>query len=141
MVSAAQFVRLVLVPNQSRILCLVVVTLLGLYSKFYRGWYADWINYSVRGVLYVLFWCGILDLILPQRGPKGIAISVLIVTFLLEIMQLSHHVFLEYVRSFFWGRTLIGTTFAASDFFYYVVGSFLGYFWICWIRQRGAINS
>ena len=138
MVPAGQFLRRFLVSNQTRLLCIVGVTLLGLYSKFYRGWYAAWINNSIGGVLYVVFWCGLFDLILSQRTPKGIAIGVLLVTSLLEIMQLSRHASLEYVRSFFWGRTLIGTTFAATDFVYYIIGSFLGYFWICWIRRRGA---
>ena len=138
MVSSGQFIKQVLVPNQSRLLCMAVVVLLGLYSKFHRSWYADWINNSLGGVLYVVFWCGLFDLILSQRTPKGIAIGVLLVTSLLEIMQLSRHASLEYVRSFFWGRTLIGTTFAATDFVYYIIGSFLGYFWICWIRRRGA---
>ena len=109
MVSSGQFIKQVLVPNQTRLLCMAGVVLLGLYSKF-----------------------------LSQRTPKGIAIGVLLVTSLLEIMQLSRHASLEYVRSFFWGRTLIGTTFAATDFVYYIIGSFLGYFWICWIRRRGA---
>ena len=141
MASTGQFLKQVLVPNQTRLLFLAGVILLGLYSKFYRGWYADWINNSVGGVLYVVFWCGLFDLILSQRTPKGIALSVLLVTSLLEIMQLARHASLEYVRSFFWGRTLIGTTFAATDFIYYIIGSFLGYFWVRWIRQRGVSIS
>jgi len=74
MVTAGQFLKRVLVPNHSRLLCLVGVTLLGLYSKFYRGWYSDWINNSLGGVLYVVFWCGMLDLFLSQRTPKRVTV-------------------------------------------------------------------
>lgn len=137
MVYSSQFLRRLLDPKQTRLLGLVLLVVVGLCTMFYRGWSADWINNSLGGVLYVVFWCGILDLFLPRLGPKRIAVGVLVMTSLLEILQLSRHASLEYIRSFFWGRTLIGTTFAVSDFGYYIVGSFLGYFWIRWMRRRG----
>ncbi len=114
----------------ARIAVLMGVTCLGFYSKFHRGLAEGWINNSLGGILYVVFWVMIWNLVRPRHDPRIIAISVFLLTSGLEILQLSRHPVLEWGRSFFIGRTLLGTTFVASDFFYYMVGGLLGYGWL-----------
>jgi hypothetical protein len=47
---------------------------------------------------------------------------VFIVTCILEFLQLWHPPFLEWIRNYFLGRTIIGNSFSKSDFLYYFFG-------------------
>jgi len=106
----------------------------------YDGPFADWANNSLAGVLYVVFWCIFVHLLFPRIRPAYIAVAVLIVTCLLEIMQLWHPPLLEYVRGFVLGQILIGTSFSWLDFPHYVVGALIGGLWVDRLRdgKRGA---
>ena len=108
------------------ILILIIVPI-GFYSKFYSGPGKDWINNSLGCVLYEIFWCLFIFLFLIKIKIWKIAVSVFIATCILEVMQLWHPQSLEYIRSFFLGRTLIGTSFSWFDFIYYFIGSIIGY--------------
>ncbi len=67
----------------------------------------------------------------PRRAAiNPIVIAVLVVTCLIEALQLVDHPVLDRIRSTFLGRTLIGTTFVWSDFIYYVFGAVLGRLWL-----------
>jgi hypothetical protein len=109
---------------------LIIIVPIGFYSKFYRGPAAEWVNDSLGGVFYEIFWCLLILLFLPKVKPWIIALSVLVVTCILEFMQLWHPPFLEIFRSNFIGRTLLGTTFTWTDFPYYFLGSGIGWLWI-----------
>jgi len=108
---------------------LILIIPTGFYSKFYRGPAAGWVNDSLGGVFYEIFWCLLILLFLPRVKPWIIALSVLVVTCILEFMQLWHPPLLELLRSNFIGRTLLGTTFTWTDFPYYFFGSGIGWFW------------
>ena len=103
---------------------------LGLYTKVYAGPAAGWVNHSLGGVFYVLFGCLLIFWLQPRVRPWRIVLAVLAVTCLLEFLQLWHPPFLEWLRSFWIGRTLLGTTFAWSDFPYYFFGAGLSWLWI-----------
>tara|TARA_A100001037_G_scaffold31321_1_gene24689 strand:- start:826 stop:1257 length:432 start_codon:yes stop_codon:yes gene_type:complete len=118
-----------------RLLGLATLTGVGFYTKFYRGIGEFWVNTSLGGVFYVMFWSALWDLLRPHHAAGRITVWVLVATAFLEVLQLVHTPFLEAVRSSFIGRTLIGTSFALSDFFYYVVGSGLGYLWVSGMRN------
>ena len=105
----------------------LVITPLGFYSKFYSGPLEDWVNYSLGGVLYVIFWCLVVAFVFPKIRAWKIAIGVLLVTCTLEVLQLSDAYLLEQARSFFIGRVVLGTSFVWSDFFYYFIGSVAGW--------------
>ena len=109
---------------------LIIIVPIGFYSKFYRGPAAAWVNDSLGGVFYEIFWCLLILLFLPKVKPWIIALCVLVVTCILEFMQLWHPPFLEILRSNFMGRTLLGTTFTWTDFPYYFLGSGIGWLWI-----------
>ena len=110
------------------IVLLLVTIVLGLYTKFYSGHnrhFVHWVNDSFSSVFYEIFWC--LLAFLFFRKPKNIAITVFLATCCLEFLQLSHSTPLEFIRKYFIGRVLIGTSFVPSDFIYYFIGSGAGY--------------
>ena len=117
------------------LLSLLFITPLGFLSKFYAGPGAKWLNNSFGGLLYEIFWCLVIFLILPRLKPVNIAVGVFVVTCLLECLQLWHPPFLEVLRSDFIGRTIIGTSFVWSDFIYYILGCFAGWLWLERIRK------
>lgn len=117
------------------IFSLIVITPIGFLTKAYHGIAAHWVNDSFSGLLYVIFWCLVVYFLLPNASPKKIAFWVFIVTDLLEIAQLWHPPFLEYLRSFYLGKVLLGTTFTWSDFLYYAAGALIGYGWLRRIQK------
>lgn len=117
-----------------RALTILGITILGFASKFYRGWGEDWMNNSLGGVFYVVFWCLAWDFFRPRHSARIIALVVFLLTSVLEVLQLTKLGVLVWMRKFFVGRTLVGTTFAAEDFFYYFIGSVMGYGLLQWIR-------
>ena len=108
------------------LLLIVIITPIGFISKFYSGPGAYWVNNSLGGILYEIFWCLVVFLFLPKARAYFIASSVFIITSILEILQLWHPPFLQAIRNTFIGRTLIGTSFVWSDFLYYIVGCSIG---------------
>ncbi len=114
----------------------LIIIPIGFYSKFYRGPASEWVNNSLGGVFYELFWCFLLLLIRPAMRPGFIAIIVLIGTCALEFLQLWHPPFLESLRSTFIGRTLLGTTFFWSDIPYYFLGCGIAWVWMRRIQVK-----
>ncbi len=120
-------------PHTKRkaILFLVLITLTGVSCKFYRGPASNWVNDSLGGLFYVIFWCVLIFLFFEYWKPWLLSLSVCIATCFVEFLQLYHCSFLGLLRSSFIGKTLLGTTFAWSDFPYYIGGSVVG-----WISLR-----
>ncbi|MBN2601780.1 MAG: DUF2809 domain-containing protein [Candidatus Marinimicrobia bacterium] len=119
-----------MVQNRWIILSIILITPIGFYSKFYNGYLHYWVNNSLGGVFYEIFWCLVLALFFRRLTSFQIAASVLIATCILEFLQLWHPPFLEALRHNFFGVTILGNAFTWSDFPYYFIGSFLGYFLI-----------
>ncbi len=117
------------------IIYLFILTPVGFYTKFYDGYAAAWVNNALGGVLYVIFWCLIVFLFFPKGNPLLIATVVFGATCFLEILQLWHPPFLNYLRSFFIARTVLGTSFAWSDFPHYFAGALLGYLSLIFLRR------
>ena len=121
------------------LISILIVVPLGFAGKFYEGRGAKWFNDSLGGLLYEVFWCLVISLILIKTKPWKIALGVFIITCILEFLQLWHPVFLEMIRSTFIGRTIIGTSFVPSYFIYYILGSLAG--WILLEKIRKFTNS
>ncbi len=121
------------------LLSILIITPLGFICKLYTGHGAKWLNHSFGGFLYEIFWCLIISYFLIKTKPWKIALSVFIITCILELLQLWHPFFLETIRSTFIGRTLLGTSFVLSDFIYYIFGSLAG--WILLNKIRRSISS
>ncbi len=135
-----------LAERQRLAVALVAVTAAGFASKLYQGPGDGWFNDSLAGLFYVVFWCLAAAICLPTApaddagaAPKGvspgrIALTVLALTCALEVLQLYHPPFLQRLRGTFAGAALLGTTFVASDFVYYVIGAAIGWLGIRWLR-------
>jgi hypothetical protein len=108
-------------------LALAVVLPLGVYTKFYRGPAAAWINDPLGSILYEIAWCLLAALAFRRSRPAAIAAVVFGATCAIEVLQLWRPPFLEFLRSFFVGRLVLGTTFVWSDFLWYAAGSAAGY--------------
>jgi hypothetical protein len=113
------------------LLLLLLIAAVGFYSKLYAGPGASWVNNSLGGVIYEIFWCLAVMLFLPRTRTGRIAAWVLVVTCTLEVLQLWRQPHLEAVRATFLGRSLLGTSFTWLDFPYYVVGCGIG-----WLLMR-----
>jgi hypothetical protein len=113
----------------------LIIVPIGFYSKFYTGPAANWVNNSLSGVFYEVFWCALLFLFLDDN-PWIIATFVLMMTCLLEFLQLWHPPFLEFIRSHFLGRAVLGTSFTWSDFPYYFLGCGVGWLWMKWLQRK-----
>jgi hypothetical protein len=116
---------------------LLVIVPVGFYSKFYAGPAANWVNNSLGGVFYEIFWCLLIFLFWGEGRPWIIAASVLVATCLLEFLQLWHPSFLQFMRGYFIGRAVLGTSFTWSDFPYYFLGCGIGWLWLSRLQKVG----
>lgn len=120
------------------VITLLILIPLGLLTKFYSGSGEGWINNHLGGLFYVAFFTLLVYTLIHfwQSTQAWVpAIIALSVTITLEFLQLYTHPILEYLRSSFMGRSLIGSSFNETDFLYYFLGAFLGYF-ICFLINR-----
>lgn len=117
------------------LLVLIIIIPIGFFSKFYSGPANQWVNNSLGGLFYEIFWCLVIAFILIKANPFKIALWVFVITCLLEFLQLWHPPFLEILRNNFMGRTILGSSFNWMDFPYYFVGSLLGYFLLIGIHR------
>jgi hypothetical protein len=113
---------------------LMAVTPVGFGFKLYTGPAQRWFNDYGAGLLYEIFWILVVFLIFPkEKLVCKIPVWVFIITCALEILQLWNPWILQAIRSSFFGRALIGTTFAWWDFAHYAFGCFLGWLWLRWL--------
>jgi hypothetical protein len=108
----------------------------GIYTKLYEGAFAIWVNNSLCGAFYEIFWCMVFLFLFPEGKVTIISMWVLIVTCVLEFTQLWHPPILEVIRSTFVGRTIIGSTFDWSDFPYYFIGCCIAWYWMKMIQTK-----
>jgi len=118
-------------------LLFILIIPLGLSTKYYTGPAAGWVNDSLGGVLYEVFFCLLFFIFWKNTTAIKIAALVFVFTCVLELMQLWHPVFLEIIRSNFFGRTIFGNSFNWFDFIYYIIGSGIGYFILKWLQKKG----
>lgn len=116
---------------------LLIILPLGLLSKFYSGAGQQWLNNYAGDVLYEIFWCLFLSLFcLNRKKLNKIPLWVFSVTCAIEFLQLWHPPWLEMLRSYFFVKLLLGTTFSWWDFPHYLLGSVLGWLWIVKIYNK-----
>jgi len=114
------------------LIALMIITPIGFYTKFYGGFHAKWVNNKLCDVFYVTFWILFFKLIFKKVNNIKISLIVFSITSLIDISQLWHPRFLEYIRTFFLGRTLLGSQFAHSDFLNYAIGAIIAYLILIW---------
>ena len=113
------------------LLSLLAVVPIGLGLKFYTGPLRAFVNDWVSSLAYECLWMLAAFLVFPRRSASlPIAIGVFLGTCVIEVMQLWHPPALEAVRSTFFGRCVLGTTFDGKDFAAYFVGCAIGCLWL-----------
>jgi hypothetical protein len=120
------------------VIILLILVPAGFMTKFYQGPAEQWVNNHLGGVFYVSFLTIVLYILLTFcKNLKVIypVIAALIITTVLEFLQLWETPVLEAIRNTFIGRTIIGSSFNPEDFIYYVLGSALAYFLILWCKK------
>ena len=105
------------------LLAIILIVPLGLYSKFYDGPAYNWVNNSLGGVLYVIFWSLLFSLLAARSKSWKIVSLVFLITCAIEFLQLWHPPFMETIRSTFIGATLFGNSFSWMDMAHYVIGA------------------
>ena len=105
------------------LLAIILIVPLGLYSKFYDGPANNWVNNSLGGVLYVIFWSLLFSLLAARSKSWKIVNLVFLITCAIEFLQLWHPPFMETIRSTFIGATLFGNSFSWMDMAHYVIGA------------------
>jgi len=124
--------------SKRRLFCIIAllsIIPIGFCTKFYSGNASVWVNNSLGGVFYEIFWCLIIFLFFDKLKPISIASAVLLITCALEISQLWKPQFLEILRGNFIIRTIIGSSFSWSDFPYYIIGSIAGFALLVLIKR------
>jgi len=117
------------------IIVLIILLPIGFLTKFYTGTAQNWVNNSLGGVFYEIFWCLIIFLVFDKLKPILIASAVFLVTCALEFTQFWKPQFLEILRENFIIRTIIGSSFSWSDFPYYIIGSIAGFALLVLIKR------
>lgn len=107
------------------LLAILILIPIGLLTKRYTGPGMIWVNYSLGGVIYVIFWSLVVSLFYKHPRVWQPAAWVFLVTCILESLQLWHPAWLEKIRQTFLGRAMLGTSFAWLDFVHYMIGSVL----------------
>ena len=120
------------------LLLLVVVALLGLGFRAYRGPLQNFVNhYGPASVCYAAFFVLLIFFLLPRPAAiLPIAIGVFVWTCLVEFSQLGHPPWLESIRATVAGRLLFGHSFSWWDFPAYPLGCLVG-----WVLCRMIVNS
>ncbi len=118
------------------LISIAIIIPVGLYGKFYRGPADCWVNNSLGGFFYVIFWSLAAFLLFSRTPAWKIALVIFTATCSLEFLQLWHPAFLGAIRGNFMGRALIGNSFSGTDFIYYVVGGLAGWCWIKLLKRK-----
>jgi hypothetical protein len=124
-----------LLKRKWTILFLLIVVPAGFYSKFYTGPASDWVNNSLGGVFYVVFWSLLFYLLLPKVQPGKTALAAFVATCAVETLQLWHPAFLETIRRNFIGATILGSTFSWLDMLHYIIGFLASWALLGWLRR------
>lgn len=113
-------------------LSLIFLIPLGLFSKKYTGIGQELVHNYAGDILIEIFLCVLLFIILPKRSRsiKKIVFIVFIISIIIEFSQLLQTDFLNYLRQYFLGNLILGTTFSWLDFPCYFLGCLLGGMWL-----------
>jgi hypothetical protein len=109
---------------------------LGLATKWYQGILANWVNHSLGGVIYVVFWILFFAFLFPRAKYWKVPAWVFVITSALETLQLWHPPFLQSIRATFLGHALLGNSFSWWDFLHYFLGTVLGLLYLNYLQQR-----
>jgi hypothetical protein len=118
------------------LLFLLLITPLGFYTKLYSGLASQWVNNSMGGILYVMFWSLLISLFVSKPNAFKIGTIIFLLTCAIEFLQLWQPAVLMHLRKSFIGRTILGTSFSLLDFVHYFLGFLLSIVLLKFIIKR-----
>jgi hypothetical protein len=107
---------------------LVICLPLWLSLKFYNGPYSEQVGNYLAGVLFLIIWALIIQLILPTLQEAPLLILLFLVFSAFELLFWQYPGLVENFSIAIAGQTLIGDAFSVNRIPYYGVGAFIGYF-------------
>lgn len=107
---------------------LVICLPLWLSFKFYNGPYSEQVGNYLAGVLFVIIWALVIQLIKPTLREAPLLIILFLVFSALELLFWQYPGLVENFSITMGGQTLIGDIFSLNRIPYYGVGAFIGYF-------------
>ncbi len=107
---------------------LVICLPLWLSFKFYSGPYSDQVGNYLAGVLFVIIWALVIQLIQPTLRETPLLIILFLVFSALELLFWQYPGLVENFSITMGGQTIIGDSFSLNRIPYYGVGAFIGYF-------------
>ncbi len=125
-----QWITMISSRNQSRVLkiaLMVLIFITALYTKEYRGEYQNIITAHIGGVFYVLFGTLLFSVLFPALKPWQATLLALSCTSLLEFIQYFRFPFLLELTKSKVFLYLLGNSFNAVDFVYYIMGAGVGF--------------
>ncbi|MBE9028519.1 DUF2809 domain-containing protein [filamentous cyanobacterium LEGE 11480] len=96
----------------------------------------EWFRNIWGNVAYEMFWIFLFLTILPRSKPRSVAITICLMSFGIEFLQLCQHPFLVAARSTLPGRLVLGNGFTWIDLPQYGVGSLCGWLWAAWLQHQ-----
>lgn len=117
-------------PKRRRILLqfLIICLPLWLSLKFYTGPYSDQVGHFLAGILFVIIWALVIQLIFPTLREAPLLIGLFVLFSAVELLCWQNPGLVEHISISLGGQTLIGDSFSINRIPYYGVGAFIGYF-------------
>ena len=109
------------------LLFIILVAALGFASKLLPAFESTWVANHLAGLFYVTEITLVLFLVFPDHEAFVLALAAFLLTSVLELLQLWNPEFLAFIRSSFWGQTILGSSFNWYDYPFYLLGSGLGW--------------
>lgn len=123
-------------PKRTRLfISILTLFVLGFATKFYGGPRSLWVSNHLGDILYEIFWCLLISLLVPQMPILKNVQLVFVITCVLELLQLWHPSFLTTARNTFIGHAILGSAFDLWDIPHYAVGCLIAYFWLTKINS------
>lgn len=122
-----------------RIALLVGIALivpLGYSVRFATGLGMPLLQDIIGSLAYQILLMFLVAFFYPHVSLVKIAVWVCVSSFAGELLQLWQPPLLQTIRATWLGRIILGNTFTVSDFPPYVVGSFLGWLGLKWLRKK-----
>lgn len=107
---------------------LVICAPLWLSFKLYNGPYSDQVSNYLAGVLFLIIWALVIQLIWPTLKEVPLLIVLFLVFSALELLIWQNPGLVENLSITLYGSSLIGDSFSVNRIPYYGVGAFIGYF-------------
>ncbi|MEB3295276.1 MAG: DUF2809 domain-containing protein [Synechococcales bacterium] len=119
------------------LLGLIVLVPLGYSIRFAQGLLPEWFRNAWGNLTYETFWIFFLLLLVPKLLPRGAALTVFILTCLIEVLQLWQDPWLVNLRNTTIGGLILGHGFTWEDFPTYAIGSLIGW-WLASLIYQGS---